>query len=96
VCFFILRLDSHWKQAVAAAAVMALNWGLYVVFPGPSGPFDYINNVGIRLDRALLGMDHVYYWRTMNFLDSGVTVLFGAWASQLMRNNREVSRLLTY
>ncbi len=88
VCFLILQLDSRWKQAVAAAGLMALNWGLYVLFPGPSGPFDPTINVGIRVDRALFGIDHAYDWQTMNFLGSAVTVLFGAWSCQLLRSSR--------
>lgn len=91
--FLILQLQLRW-QVVAAAALMALNWGLFALFPGTTGPFDPTNNIGIRIDRFLFGIDHKYDWQTIEFIGSTVTVLFGAWTAMLVRSNRTLSQKL--
>ena len=93
-CLLILQLRFRW-QVVAAAALMALNWGLYAAFPGPQGAFDPTAAVGIRIDRALFGLDHSYDWQVINFLGSTVTVLFGAWTATLLRSGRPQKEKLT-
>jgi predicted acyltransferase len=91
--FLILQLEFRW-QIVAAAALMALNWGLFVLFPGPTGPFDPTDNIGIRIDRFLFGIDHKYDWQSIEFIGSNVTMLFGAWTAMLVRSNRTLSQKL--
>jgi predicted acyltransferase len=91
--FLILQLRSRW-QIVAAAALVALNWGLFVLFPGPTGPFDPMNNIGIRIDRFVFGIDHTYNWQSIEFIGSTVTVLFGAWTAMLIRSERTLSQKL--
>jgi predicted acyltransferase len=91
--FLILQLRFRW-QAVAAAALIALNWGLFVLFPGTTGPFDPTNNIGIRIDRWVFGIDHKYDWQSIEFIGSTVTVLFGAWTAMLVRSNRILGQKL--
>ena len=91
--FLILQLQFRW-QVVAAAALMALNWGLFALFPGPTGAFDPTNNIGIRIDRLVFGIDHKYDWQSIEFIGSTVTVLFGAWTAMLIRSNRTLSQKL--
>ena len=86
-CLLILQLRFR-RQVAAAAALMALNWGLYAAFPGPQGAYDPTGAVGIRIDRALFGIDHSYDWQVINFLGSTVTMLFGAWTADLLRGDR--------
>jgi predicted acyltransferase len=91
--FLILQLQFRW-QVVAAVALMALNWGLFALFPGPTGPFDPTNNIGIRIDRDVFGIDHKYDWQSIEFIGSTVTVLFGAWTAMLVRSQRALSQKL--
>ena len=37
ICFFLMRLDL-WKQAVAAAMLLAFHSAIYLLFPGPAAP----------------------------------------------------------
>jgi heparan-alpha-glucosaminide N-acetyltransferase len=91
--FLILQFQFRW-QIVAAAALMALNWGLFALFPGPTGPFDPTDNIGIRIDRFAFGIDHKYDWQSIEFIGSTVTVLFGAWTAMLVQSNRALSQKL--
>lgn len=92
-CFLILQLRFRW-QAVTAALLLAVNWGLYALFSGADGPFSPTANIGLRLDRALLGLDHTYDCSTINFLGSSVTVLFGAWTGRLLRSSLQSEKKL--
>jgi predicted acyltransferase len=92
-CFLILQLPFR-GQPVAAAGLMALNWGLYLLFPGSQGPFSGPDNVGAVIDRAVFHLDHAWDWATINFLGSGITVLFGAWAGVLVRSERPAASKL--
>ena len=91
--FLILQLQFRW-QVVAAVALMAFNWGIFALFPGTTGPFDPTNNIGIRIDRVVFGIDHRYDWQSIEFIGSTVTVLFGAWTAMLVRSNRTLSQKL--
>jgi predicted acyltransferase len=93
LAFLILQLEFRW-QVAAAAGLMVLNWGLFALFPGPKGPFDPTDNIGIRIDRVVFGIDHKYDWQSIEFIGSTVTVLFGAWTAMLMRSSRTLSRKL--
>ena len=86
-CFLILELRPRW-QAVTALSLMAVNWGLYVLFPGSTGPFSPNDNIGAVIDKAFWGLNHASDWASINFLGSSVTVLFGAWAGQLFLSGR--------
>ena len=92
-CFLILLLPLRW-QPVSAAGLMALNWGLYLLFPGSQGPFSGPDNVGAVIDKAVFNLNHEWDWATINFLGSGVTVLFGAWAGMLVRSERPAASKL--
>ena len=86
-CFLVLSLRPRW-QVVAASVLMAINWGLYVLFPGSAGPFSPQDNIGAVIDRAVWGLNPGGDWASMNFLGSSVTVLFGAWAGQLFLSKK--------
>jgi len=91
--FLILQMEFKW-QVVAAAGLMAFNWGLFALFPGTTGAFDPTNNVGIRIDHVVFGIDHRYDWQSIEFIGSIVTVLFGAWTAMLVRSNRTLGQKL--
>ncbi|MGA2077700.1 MAG: DUF5009 domain-containing protein [Terriglobia bacterium] len=91
--FLILQMQFRW-QVVAAAALLVLNWGIFALFPGTTGLFDPTNNVGIRIDRAVFGIDHRYDWQSIEFIGSIVTMLFGAWTAMLVRSDRTLSQKL--
>jgi hypothetical protein len=53
-----------------------------VIFPGLDRPFSPTANIEIRIDQALFHLNHAYNWQTMNFLDTTVTMIFGAWTAR--------------
>jgi len=85
--FLIIQLAFRW-QVAAAAALLAVHWGLFALFPGPDGPFSQTGNIGQVIDKALLGYNYHGYYVTINFISSTVTTLFGAWAGMLLRSGR--------
>lgn len=87
LAFFILQLPWRW-QPVAAAGSLLLNLGLYVAFPGPDGAFSPNDNIGVVIDKAVFHLNHEGSWATINFLGSGITVLFGAWTGALVAGKR--------
>ena len=97
ICFLILHLKLPW-QVVAAAALMALNTGLYVAFPGSSGPFAPADNVGVRIDRVVWSMNPVGMWVSIYCIGSSVSMLFGCWAGGLLlsgkSNPQKLKRLI--
>ena len=88
LCHLILQLPFR-AQIGAAAAMLALHWGLFVMFPGPDGPFSKTGNIGGVLDLKLLGYNYSGYYTTLNALGNAVTILFGCWAGLLMRSDRD-------
>jgi predicted acyltransferase len=96
ICFLVLHLKLR-GQAMAAAALMALNWGLYLLFPGAAGPFSPADNVGVAIDRAVFGMNTAGRWVSIYCIGSSVTMLFGCWTGSLLlgaRPAREKLRIL--
>lgn len=93
-CVFLILQLKFRGQAIAAAGLMALNWGLYGLFPGPDGPFSPTANIGIKIDQAVFGIDHTYNWATINFIGSAVTVLFGAWTAMLLASDNPPAKKL--
>ncbi len=83
LCVLIFELPMR-GQILAAAGLMALNWGLYQVFPGAAGPFSPADNVGVIIDRAVFGMDSAGRWVTIYFVGSTVSMLIGAWAGTFL------------
>jgi len=86
LCFAIMQLRLRY-QFVAAAAILAGHWLLFVLFPGPDGAFSRTDNIGAVIDRAWLGRNYPGYYVTINFLTSTVTTLSGAWAGMLLRSS---------
>ncbi|MFB3826590.1 MAG: hypothetical protein ACE15B_07460 [Bryobacteraceae bacterium] len=87
LAFLILHLPWRW-QPVAAAGSLLANLGLYVIFPGSTGPFAPNDNIGVVIDKAVFHLNHAGSWATINFLGSGITVLFGAWTGSLVMSQR--------
>jgi heparan-alpha-glucosaminide N-acetyltransferase len=81
--YLVYQMPFRW-QAVSAAALMLVNWGVYQLFPGSEGPYSPKDNIMVSIDRAVFGLDHAGSWAAFNFLGSGVTVLLGAWAGTLL------------
>jgi heparan-alpha-glucosaminide N-acetyltransferase len=87
LCFLITRLP--WaKQAIAAAAILAAYWALYLLFPSPNGPWSQYGNVGAVLDLKLLGYNYSGYYTTLNAVGNGMTILFGCWTGQLLQTRK--------
>ncbi len=87
VAFLILQLPARWQPGAAAGFLFA-NLGLYLVFPGSTGPFAPNDNIGAVIDKTVFHLDHAGSWATINFLGSGITVLFGAWTGMLIGSKR--------
>lgn len=85
MCFLITRLPFK-QQAIAAAAILAGYWGLYVLFPSPNGPWAQYGNIGAVLDLAFLGYNYSGYYTTLNAVGNGITILFGCWAGMLFQS----------
>lgn len=85
--YLIIQLRVRW-QVVAALVLLGVHWLLFVIFPGPEGPFSKTGNVGQVIDFALLGYNYPGYYVTINFISSTVTTLFGAWAGMLLMSAR--------
>jgi predicted acyltransferase len=84
-------------QIAACVGILAFHWVLFVVFPGPDGPFSREGNVGQVIDRAILGRNYSGFYVTINFLSSTATTLFGVWTAYLLRQgrpHRDVIRIL--
>ena len=93
LCFLIMRWKFRW-QVVAAGLLLALHWALFVLFPGPDGPFSKTDNIGSVIDRAVIGYIYSGFYVTINFLSSTVTTLFGVWAGELVRTPRSLKEKL--
>jgi predicted acyltransferase len=87
LCFLLFHLRFQW-QAAAAALMMTANWGLYVLFPGSSGPLSPTDNIGTLIDRAVFGLSTGGSWVTINFLGSTVNMLVGVWTGVLLMGKR--------
>jgi predicted acyltransferase len=94
--FLIVQLKFRW-QAVAAALILAGDWALFVLFPGPDGAFSRTGNIGAVIDRVMLGHNYADAYVTISFIGATVTTLFGAWTGGLLRTQRiatEKSKIL--
>jgi predicted acyltransferase len=87
LCFLLTRLP-FWWQVGCATALLAGYWALFVLFPGPDGPFSKSGNIGAVIDLKVLGYNYSGYYTTINFIGNGITILFGYWAGMLMRTAR--------
>ena len=83
MCYAIMQLPFG-RQAMAAGGLLAFHWALFALFPGPEGAFSKEGNIGAVID-GFLGLHYSGYYVTINFISSGVTMLFGVWAGYLMR-----------
>lgn len=92
-CFLLMQVQFRW-QVVAAVLILAGHWALFVIFPGPDGPFSKTGNVGSMIDMAVLGRVSSGHYVTINFISSTVTTLFGVWTGYLMRSDRTIGQKL--
>jgi heparan-alpha-glucosaminide N-acetyltransferase len=90
-CFLLMQLRFRW-QVVAAVLILAGHWAMFVLFPGPEGPFSKTGNVGSMIDMAVLGRVSSGHYLTINFISSTVTTLFGVWTGYLMRSPRTLGQ----
>ncbi len=93
LAFLILQLPRRWQYAAAAASLI-VNLSLYLAFPGAAGPFSPNDNIGVVIDQAVFRLNHAGSWATINFLGSGITVLFGAWTGMLVTGKRPAAAKL--
>ncbi|MEO8126907.1 MAG: hypothetical protein ABI822_07425 [Bryobacteraceae bacterium] len=87
LCYFITRLRFSWQVACGLGMLVGY-WALFVLFPGPDGPFSKTGNIGAVIDLKLLGYNYSGYYTTINFIGNANTILFGCWAGMLMRLER--------
>lgn len=91
--FLILQLPLRWQ--VASAVVLTIGyWGLFAMFPGTRGAFSKSDNVGVVLDRMVLGFNYSDYYVTSSFIGGTVTMLFGSWAGRFLTRQRSAGRTL--
>lgn len=82
-CFLLLHLPFRW-QVAAAALLMGVTSGLYLLLPGAAGPFSPADNIGAIIDRAVFGMNQAGRTPNITFLGMTVHMLFGAWTAMLL------------
>jgi predicted acyltransferase len=87
LCFLITRRPFR-QQVCIAAAMLAGYAALFMVFPGPDGPWSKTGNIGAAIDLKVLGYKYSGYYTTINFIGNAVTILFGYWAGMLVRTGR--------
>jgi predicted acyltransferase len=87
LCFLITRMDFP-KQLAAGVAMLVGYWALFVLFPGPDGPWSQTGNIGAVIDQKILGYNYSGYYTTINFIGNAVTILFGCWAGMLLRTDK--------
>jgi predicted acyltransferase len=85
--YLIIQMKFRW-QAVTAALLLIFHSALFFFFPGPEGAFSRTGNIGVVIDKALLGYNYSGYYVTINLISSTVTTLFGAWTGMLLRSER--------
>lgn len=93
LCALILRLRFV-HQTVVAVAMLAGYWAIFVLFPGPDGPWSQDGNIGAVIDMAFLGYNYSGHYTTINFVGNAVTILFGCWAGMLVRSGRTHASVL--
>ena len=87
ICFLILQLQPAW-QVASGVLLLAVQWALFAMFPGPQGAFSHVGNIGQVIDRAVLGYTYQGYYVTINFIGNAVVILFGCWTGLLLRARR--------
>jgi len=87
LCALIIRLPFR-RQAVAATLILAGYTALYMLFPGPGGPWSQEGNLGAVLDLRMLGYNYSGYYTTLNAVGNAITILFGCWTGQLLQTSR--------
>jgi predicted acyltransferase len=85
--FLIVQLKFRW-QAVAAALILAGDWALFALFPGPGGAFSRTQNIAVVIDRVVFGHNYADSYVTISFIGATVTTVFGAWTGALLRTQR--------
>ena len=88
ICFLVIQLRFRY-QVLTAALILAGYWALFVLLPGPDGPYSKTNNIGAVIDRAVLGYNYADYYTTINFIGNAITILFGCWAGMLLQSSRD-------
>ena len=58
ICFLILQAPLGWQVAMGAL-LLAGQWSLFAIFPGPQGAFSQAGNIGQVIDRAVRGRRHL-------------------------------------
>jgi len=89
-CFLIMQLPVR-LQIAAAFLVLGLHWLLFVLFPGSEGAFSKGDNIGARIDFAILGRNYQDYYVAINFISSIATTLFGVWTGLFLMKRRSHS-----
>lgn len=87
LCYGITRMSFR-KQVAAAVALLGGFAALFLLFPGPDGPWSRTGNIGAAVDLKLLGYNYSGYYTTINFIGNAVTILFGCWAGALLLSRR--------
>lgn len=86
-CFFILQMRFR-LQLVAVALILAGYWALYTSFPGSAGPLSRGDNIGSKIDLAVLGFNYSDDDVTITFVSSIANGMFGAWCALCLMKRR--------
>ncbi len=78
-----------------ALAIPLLHDALYFLFPGPDGPFDRTQNIGLVIDRALPWGSDPGGYASLNVIGGAAVVVAGLWSVRYYRDtDRSVRRML--
>jgi predicted acyltransferase len=95
LCFLIMQLRPRY-QVLVVVLTLAGHSALYFLFAGPGGAFSPIDNIGARIDLAVMGRTYVkeFSYVSINFITETVTTLFGVWTGIVLRSQRPRGRQL--
>lgn len=94
ICFFIMQLRLRY-QILTGAAMLVGYWVIFLIFPGPDGPWSMTRNIGEVLDLKILGYNYPGNYATLNFVGNAVTILFGCWTGMFLRSKKSHAYKLT-
>lgn len=78
-----------------ALAIPLLHDAILYLFPGPAGPFDPAQNIGLTIDRTLFGATDASGYVSLNVIGGAAVVVLGLWSVRYYRGpNRNVWKML--
>ena len=85
--FLILQMSIRFQVSTVVLLLLGY-WALFALFPGSEGPFSRGDNIGSRIDLAVLGKTYPVDDVTITFVTMIATMMLGAWTGLFLLRNR--------